>query len=260
VGLVFSFMKDGEDGTKVFTGHSDGLITINIDEANDPLREKLKKNLGESYRTLLGHFRHEIGHYYWDRLVKESRWLPACRVLFGDESADYGESLKRHYEKGAPADWPLRFVSSYATMHPWEDWAETWAHYLHMIDTLEIARCYGLRLNAERRSQDEHLELNSRALNFDNFADLINGWVPLTIALNSLNRSMGIVDPYPFVLTPEIVRKVQFVHDLIENWNADEVTIQRVLSRWAIDDQGRLSADTFAAMRLSQGNASAQAS
>ncbi|HEX4354279.1 MAG TPA: putative zinc-binding metallopeptidase, partial [Polyangiales bacterium] len=106
-GLVFSFMQDGEDGTKVFTGHNDGLITINIAEADDPLREKLKKNLGESYRTLLGHFRHEIGHYYWDRLVKDSEWLSAYRALFGDESVDYGDSLKRHYAQGAPKDWPL---------------------------------------------------------------------------------------------------------------------------------------------------------
>jgi hypothetical protein len=232
-GLVFSFMKDGPDGSKVFTGHNDGLITINIEEADDPLREKLKKNLGESYRTLLGHFRHEIGHYYWDRLVKDSAWLPAYRALFGDESADYAESLKRHYAQGAPADWPLHFVSSYATMHPWEDWAETWAHYLHMVDTLTIARCYGLRLHTERRAADELLDLNSRELDFDNFDDLIGGWVPLTVALNSLNRSMGTVDPYPFVLTPEIIRKIHFVHDLIENWDADDATRADVLARWA---------------------------
>jgi hypothetical protein len=244
-GLMFSFMQDGEDGKKVFTGHSDGLITINIEEADDPLREKLKKSLGEGYRTLIGHFRHEIGHYYWDRLVKDSVWLPACRSLFGDETADYAESLKHHYEHGAPADWPLRYVSAYATMHPWEDWAETWAHYLHMVDTLTMAGCYGLVLNVNSQVSSEMLAMNARQLDFENFQALIRGWVPLTVALNSLNRSMGIVDPYPFVLTPEIVRKINFVHDLIEHWDADDATRGSVLARWRPDAYGKPPAESL---------------
>ncbi|MEO6601962.1 MAG: putative zinc-binding metallopeptidase, partial [Polyangiaceae bacterium] len=131
IGLAFSFKNDGTDGEKVLTGHCDGLVTINMKEANVIEREQARVNLGERYRTLLGHFRHESGHYYWDRLVKDSPNLEGFRALFGNEEADYAEAVKRHY--AAPRqDWADEFVSSYATMHPWEDWAETWAHYLHM--------------------------------------------------------------------------------------------------------------------------------
>ncbi len=144
-GLVFSFKQDTPD-EKVFTGHADGLITINIAEADDPLREKFKKNLGERYRTLLGHFRHEIGHYYWDRLVKGTVWLSGFREVFGDERINYEEALSLHYAQGAPPDWATSFLTAYASAHPWEDWAETWAHYLHMVDALEMAGCYGLTL------------------------------------------------------------------------------------------------------------------
>jgi hypothetical protein len=229
-GLVFSFKQDTAD-EKVFTGHADGLITINMDEADDPLREKLRKNLGESYRTLLGHFRHEIGHYYWDRLVRDSRWLEPCRALFGDETIDYPESIKRHYSEGAPANWPRHFVSAYATMHPWEDWAETWAHYMHMVDTLDIARNCRLTF-AATSSHAETLTMDASEVDFSSFQALLDAWVPLTVTLNSLNRSMGVNDPYPFVLTAEITRKIQFVHDLVQNWNADAALQDAALARW----------------------------
>jgi hypothetical protein len=89
---------------------------------------------------LLGHFRHEVGHYFWDRLVAtDPHQLEEFRVLFGDDRQDYGEALKRHYDEGAPANWQDTYISMYATMHPWEDFAETWAHYLHIVDTLETA-------------------------------------------------------------------------------------------------------------------------
>ncbi|MDP9034714.1 MAG: putative zinc-binding peptidase, partial [Myxococcota bacterium] len=152
-GLAFCFLEDGAS-SKVFTGHNDGIITINLAEADDPFREKTREQLGETYRTLLGHFRHEIGHYYWDRLIKNSNDLAAFRDLFGDEQADYAAALRRHYELGAPPDWASTFVSAYASMHPWEDWAETWSHYLHMVDTLETARTYGLAVRAEPESPD----------------------------------------------------------------------------------------------------------
>ena len=139
-------------------GHERGLITINIAEADSPFREKTRIALGETYRTVLGHFRHEIGHYYWDRLVAGSPCLEPFRELFGDERASYDEAVAAHYRDGAPADWPTRFVSSYASMHPWEDWAESWAHYLHMVDTLETARSFGWHasdVTAARSGADE---------------------------------------------------------------------------------------------------------
>jgi hypothetical protein len=234
-GLLFSFMKDTPEA-KVFTGHNNGQITINIAEADDPFREKLRKQLGEGYRTVLGHFRHEIGHYYWDRLIKNSPWLPVYRAIFGDESVDYGESVKRHYEQGAPADWPQHYVSAYATMHPWEDWAETWAHYLHIVDTLDTARSYGLVLRPKLHGQQrEELSVSARALDFDDFDDLLSGWIPVTVALNSLNRSMGLIDPYPFVLVPDVIEKLRFVHSLMTTWHENEKTRSKVIAGWLKD-------------------------
>jgi hypothetical protein len=214
-GLAFAFKQDQGD-RKVFTGHSDGLITINIAEADDPFREKMRQQMGEAYRTVLGHFRHEIGHYYWMRLVDGSDRVGAFRERFGDERADYGAALERHYRQGAPADWPLSFVSAYASMHPFEDWAETWAHYLHMVDTLETARSYGLALRPQPVGGARIAEVRARRLDFDDFDDLMGAWVPLTLALNSLNRGMGLPDLYPFVLSTAAVAKLRFVHDVVE--------------------------------------------
>jgi hypothetical protein len=149
-GLEFSFLASSA-GQQVFTGHSDGQITINVAEADDPFREKMRKQLGENYRTLLGHFRHEIGHFYWNRLIAKSERLSTFRALFGDEQASYQDAVQRHYVQGAPADWNVRFVSAYATMHPWEDWAETWAHYMHMVDVLETAGRSGSGLRCAPR-------------------------------------------------------------------------------------------------------------
>ena len=215
-GLAFSFKAD-QAGEKVFTGHDEGTITINVAEADDPFREKMRLRLGEVYRTLLGHFRHEIGHYYWDRLVRTTRWLDPFRALFGDESDDYAKALERHYERGAPESWQAEFVSAYASMHPWEDFAETFAHYLHMVDTLETARSYGLALRPKPVGGAEILPVTTRRLHFDDFDDLVTAWFPLTIALNSLNRGMGLADLYPFVLSPRAIEKVRFVHDLVDD-------------------------------------------
>ena len=150
-GLAFAFKQEQPGEERVSIGHERGLITINVAEADSPFREKTRLELGESYRTVLGHFRHEIGHYYWERLVAESPHLEPFRNLFGDERASYEEALTVHYQNGAPSDWPSRFVSSYASMHPWEDWAESWAHYLHMVDTLDTARSFGLALRPAGR-------------------------------------------------------------------------------------------------------------
>jgi hypothetical protein len=217
-GLAFQFLED-TSGAKVMTGHKDGIITLNLAEADTPFREEVRERMGEAYRTLLGHFRHEIGHYYWDRLVRGTAHIEGFRALFGDERTSYEAALKHHYDAGSPADWQLNYVSAYASMHPWEDWAESWAHYLHMVETLGTARSYGLALQPDpigRPSASKALKLSTRRLDFEDFDDLLAGWVPLTVAMNSLNRSMGLPDLYPFVLSDRATRKLRFVHDVVE--------------------------------------------
>ena len=211
-GLAFEFLADDPvAGTSVLTGHDEGRIVLNVAEADDAEREKRRLALGEPYRTLVGHFRHEIGHYYWDRLIKNGPRLAAFRELFGDETASYDEALQRHYAQGAPADWQALFITSYATMHPWEDWAETWAHYLHMADTLDTAAACGLALRP-RRADEPALETSDGHATFD---AMIADWFPLTHVLNNLNRGLGLGDGYPFVLSTPAIAKLRFVHETI---------------------------------------------
>jgi hypothetical protein len=214
-GLAFAFKSDGADGEKVLTGHCDGLVTINMAEADSSAREQTRVAMGERYRTLLGHFRHESGHYYWDRLVKGSSQLEGYRALFGNEELDYAEAVKRHYAS-PKQNWAEEYVSAYATMHPWEDWAETWAHYLHMVDTLETAQSFGLALKPQPIGGATAEAVSARRVHFERFEDLIAAWVPLTVALNSLNRSMGLADVYPFVLADRVIAKLKFVHQVVE--------------------------------------------
>lgn len=220
LGLAFDFLADPDDdfkeNQKVMTGHAEGVITINIAEADDAVREKMRLNMNERYRTVLGHFRHEIGHYYWEVLVRDSDSLSQYRELFGDEQEDYGDALQRHYDQGPPADWPQRYISTYATSHPWEDWAETWAHYLHIVDTLETAQAFGLVVTEaplEKSAIQE--EFNLKHSSDGDFTRIITEWVPLTFALNSINRSMGLQDLYPFVLSKPVIDKLRFVHQII---------------------------------------------
>jgi len=216
-GIAFAFKADIPGEEKVLIGQEEGLITLNIAEADSPFREKTRLSLGESYRTVLGHFRHEIGHYYCERLVLDSPFVEPFRELFGDERASYDEALAVHYRDGAPADWPSKYVSAYATMHPHEDWAECWAHYLHMVDTLETARSFGISMRSNVATGEQRLEVATRRLDFDNFEQLSRAWVPITIALNSLNRSMGMRDLYPFVIPELALKKIAFIHEVIEN-------------------------------------------
>jgi len=239
LGLSFDFLADksasdhfitpikGQD--PVFTGHANGLITINIAEADDVARASTRLAMGERYRTLLGHFRHEIGHYYWDLLVApDKKQLKKYRALFGDERADYQEAIERHYQEGTPENWQNSFISEYATMHPWEDFAETWAHYLHMIDTLETAQICGLEM------ADEPHQLNTdvgeislpQEENYFNkrssLTNIVKTWVRFSVVLNSLNRSMGLPDAYPFVFNETIEKKLKYIHTLIHNYEPTE--------------------------------------
>jgi hypothetical protein len=213
--LQFNFLASIPGGPAILSGHENGLITLNIAEADDAEREKRRVNLHEPYRTLLGHFRHESGHYYWDLLIADTPRLARFRELFGEETQDYSATLKKHYEQGPSPDWQSHFISAYAGAHPWEDWAETWAHYLHMVDTLETAAGFGLSLApkhpaAKTMTADPKKAAKPQA----GFDDILKHWIPLTYALNSLNRGMGLPDLYPFVLSSPAIEKLCFVHQV----------------------------------------------
>jgi hypothetical protein len=215
-GIAFDFLADTSPKEKVITGHDSGTITLNINEADEAERVKHKTDLGERYRTLLGHFRHEIGHYYWEVLIKDSENLNEYREIFGDERADYGEALKNHYNSGAPANWTENYISSYATSHPWEDWAETWAHYLHLMDTLETAFSFGIDVEpkTDTKVKGTDAKISQNPYEISDFKKIFKSWLPLTFAVNSLSRSMGYADFYPFVIPDPVVRKLQFIHSL----------------------------------------------
>ncbi len=202
----------------VTTGHDDGVITIDLAESDDARRTARQEQLGEAYRTMLGHFRHEIGHYYEPILVDRTGQTEAARRLFGDERADYGEAIDKHYNDGPPADWEDSYVSEYATMHPWEDWAETWAHYLHIRDTLETAGAFGLVVEGPTpslsASPDEEVAPG------EPFPQLLDEWLPLTYALNQVSRSMGKDDLYPFTLAPAVIGKLSYVHERVQDVGA----------------------------------------
>jgi hypothetical protein len=219
-GLAFDFLASTPDPTapKVLTGHDNGLITIALEEADDAERERRRTIMHEPYRSLLGHFRHETGHYFWDVLVRDGGKLDACRALFGDDSQDYRAALQAHYKNCPPANWQENFISAYATSHPWEDWAETWAHYLHIVDTVEMASAFGIRVQP-RVTREETLaaEIDLDPYRADSFKDILDAWLPLTFAMNSINRAMGIPDLYPFVLSPAVIAKLEFVHGLMRS-------------------------------------------
>jgi hypothetical protein len=212
-GPVFEFLAD-TPGQHVMTGHAQGVITLNIAEADDAERVRRRVQMREPYRTLLGHLRHESGHFFWDRLIANTEHLAEFRAMFGDETRDYGQSLKSYYASGAAPDWESHHVSAYATSHPWEDWAETWAHYLHMVDLLETAASYNTRLALDDEEDVDEV-MNPFEPGAGNFSDLVEDWVPLTLLVNSLNRSLGQDDAYPFALSSAALQKLRFVHDVI---------------------------------------------
>ena len=222
-GVAFDLLRSPPNGPRVMTGHASGLITLNVEEADDAKREKIRHDMREPYRTLLGHFRHEIGHYYWDHLIAGTVWHEPYRALFGDERADYAAALRANYENGPPPDWANRYISSYASTHPWEDWAESWAHYLHMLDSLDTAIGFGFT--------GENVEVEVELFTL---ADLyapnhpgaerslawMNSWVLLTTVLNELARSMGQPDFYPFAMPRAVVRKLHFIRLAIKDEKA----------------------------------------
>jgi hypothetical protein len=206
-GLAFDLLSS--ENEKVFTGHDNGVITLDLAEGDDVHREHLRISMDEPYRTLLGHFRHEIGHYYYYRLVDPvPDYKKTFQGLFGDPDADYQDALDRHYQGGPPADWKKNYVSSYATMHAAEDWAETFAHYLHIRDTLDTAASFSIAPAAAT--------FERRVLGPSGFDQIIDMWLPLSWSLNMINRSMGKEDLYPIVLPPAVLEKMRFIHTVVE--------------------------------------------
>ena len=208
IDLKFSFIEDQSrnpyvDNQFVYTGHADGMITVNLNEADDIEREKMRIAMGEAYRTPLGHLRHESGHYYFDVLVAGTHWITEFRNLFGDERLDYKSSLEEYYQQGKYQQHDPRYISHYAKSHPVEDWAETWAHYLHMVDTLETAHSHDALTDED----------------FDLLGNTVADWEKLTIMMNELNRSLGLSDAYPFVLSNDVIKKLNFVHQVIDPIN-----------------------------------------
>jgi len=219
-GLAFDLLEPLPGSPPVVTGHASGLVTINVAEADDDYREMNRESFREPYRTVIGHLRHELGHYYWDVLIRDGAWIEPFRRLFGDERPSYGDALARHYRDGPPADWPDRFVSGYAASHPWEDWAETWAHYQHMRATLQTVASFGLATaSAPFRITpfESDVLFDPAAPSASSFLESVNAWVILTAVLNETSRSMGQPDVYPFVLNRSVVTKMHFIQCVMDS-------------------------------------------
>ena len=221
-GLAFHLLESLPGQAPVLTGHDDGLITLNIAEADDVFREQARVSMHEPMRTLLGHLRHEVSHYLQQRYITGTTGEERCRAVFGDERADYSAALKRHYESGPPADWSNHFVSEYASSHPWEDWAETCAHYLLVIDAVQTASSWGLRL--EGHTQTQPSETDAQKLPMEDL--VLEHWLPVAQFLNAMNRSLGLADGYPFLLPPAVLEKMSTVQQLLAQAVAAEAASQ----------------------------------
>lgn len=211
-GICFSFLEElptFQESETIITGHAHGMITINVAEADDVARETMRSRMNEPYRTLLGHMRHESGHYYWEHLINGTRYMDEFRRCFGDERMNYDQALEGYYRQGSAANWQLSYISAYASAHPWEDWAESWAHYLHILDTLETASDFGL---SGKRAQLVVSEPYDRAVDF---SQLLSNWESLVVALNSISRSMGQADLYPFHIPEAVHKKLSFIHQRV---------------------------------------------
>jgi hypothetical protein len=205
LGLLFDFIEDGRSRelfaeTFATTGYLGGVITINTLEADDVARTVARSQMNESYRTVLGHLRHESGHYFWSRLDPDVDTRGEFTVQFGDETRDYAEALRSYYADGPAPHWHEHYISAYASAHPVEDWAECWGHYLHIYDALETAAAQGLLPQSPA-----NMTMSER----------IDAWRGISITLNELNRSVGLHDAYPFVINDEVARKLAFVDRVI---------------------------------------------
>lgn len=217
-GLCFDFVAQ-QKNSNLMTGHANGVITILLREADTVIREKIRKKLSEPYRTLIGHLRHEVGHYFWERLVYTNLTvLKEFRAIFGDERNNYSDALQTYYKVGASDNWQESFISKYATSHPWEDWAETWAHYLHIMDMVETAYFFGVTVKPVKpihKNKELHIKVSYDPYTLADFDVIIKTCVPLSFAVNSINRAMGVPDVYPFIITEAVIVKLKFIHRLL---------------------------------------------
>ena len=196
-------LRDGSVEGPVTIGHQDGVIALDTAEADPARREEVRTGLGEPYRSPLGHVRHELGHWYWAAYVGDRFSEESFRGVFGDERADYAEAIERHYGTPDDGSWQSQYVSFYASMHPWEDFAESFAHLLHVTDTLETAAMAGMVGGA------------AVALGVGDFDLVYQRWIDVSVALNELNRSMGTPDAYPFAPSQPAINKLHFVWDAL---------------------------------------------
>ena len=214
-GLGFDLVSSLSSGERVTIGHANGIITIDLAESLDDRREALRVRLGEPYRTMLGHLRHEVGHYFQGVLLTDDAAWDRCRALFGDERESYQDALKRHYEFGAPDDWRESFISEYATMHAWEDFAESFAHYLHITGTLATAAAIGIHLDAHVTNLRDTDVVPRSDYRDEPIQSVLTDWEWMSQAFNRINRSMGMGDLYPFEIVPAVRRKLAFIHEII---------------------------------------------
>lgn len=186
------------------TGHRPGVITLDLREVDPGFREAAREHFGEQYRTVLGHLRHETGHHFWQRLVVRADALDDARELFGDERADYAAALETHYGRlrgpHGTVDVPHAYISDYASVHPSEDWAECFAHYLHLRDGLETAESFGLGASDH---DDDTLEA------------MLSRWRELSRGVDEVSRALGQSPAYGVVVHPEVEPKLRFVHERI---------------------------------------------
>lgn len=217
-GLAFDLLSSYSGQGRVTIGHANGVVTIDLVETLDDYREAMRIRLREPYRTMLGHFRHEVGHYYQWILVEQTDRIHECRDLFGDERASYADALDRHYRVGAPDDWEETYISEYATMHPWEDFAESFAHYLHITDSLTTVAAGGLVLQAGRvDGLVDHDVVPRRSYQEATTDEMLHDWQWVSLLLNRSNHAMGRGDLYPFVLTAPVRSKLDFVHRMVQD-------------------------------------------
>lgn len=213
LGLAFHFLASQPGQPRVLTGHEDGSITLSLDEADDVHRESVRASFGEPWRTLLGHLRHETSHYLQYRwIATDVQATEQFRAVFGDERADYDQALARHHQAGPPPGWEQQYISAYASAHPHEDWAETCAHVLLVLDAIETAQSWGLSLSGPTaRAEPAAADLQVR--HWDEL--LVSQWLPVAQFLNAMNRSIGVRDSYPFLMPGQVVRRLATVATLL---------------------------------------------